>query len=293
MISQKRPVHVFGYGRVSTDKQAISIEVQTELVAAEFKKLVMLGTIPKNAVFKWMVDEAVSASEAFFSRPCGNVIGVQYQAGDMILVSHFDRICRSTMDFCVLLETLQRECVLLSIMDLRIDTSTNSGAMTGKIIASVKEFERQEISRRTREAQHYRRENAIPFTSTAWVGYKMVVDKQTAKRKFVPCAETRRIALWIADQKDNHGASYRSLKKNMRALGFRHLNGRYTGKPFGYEWIVEAYKAAKADFPCCSMKDYDPNKAIRMPAFAHELPSKEIPMFPASVPIDALVIEAD
>lgn len=288
-----RPLHVFGYGRVSTDKQVLGIEVQKELVENAFRQLIALQKIPANSVLQWFPDDAVSASVNFYERPAGEAIGLLCKPGDIILAACFDRICRSVADFCHILEVVEREKVILNVLDFGIDTSTSVGQLIGKVMACFKEYEKREVSRRTKEAVAYRKANGLPIASMPWCGYyihKKKIGSGKYHKTFKPCPDSRRIALYIMDQIDNHGATRRGLVKRLEKEGIRHPTGRLRGTVLKYDWIANAYRAAKLNFPLCAVKDYDPQKSRRMPCFEFELPHRK-PLNDNEITLDAEVLD--
>ena len=63
--------------------------------------------------------------------------------GDVLIVTRFDRLARSTKHFAEIHERLERKGVKLKVLDLGIDTGTVTGRMIAEIVIAVAAFERR------------------------------------------------------------------------------------------------------------------------------------------------------
>ena len=126
----------FGYGRVSTSKQSLSREAQTETVqrAAAF-----YGS--PDAVSEMFFDDDTSGSIPFAERPAGRQLLDRVRqalaAGESptIIVTKVDRLGRDTVDVSqtvTLFETLGARVVFL---DINVDTRTAMGRAFMQIAA--------------------------------------------------------------------------------------------------------------------------------------------------------------
>src|SRR5207248_1975868 len=142
------PMRVLAYVRVSTEEQADSragIDAQRAAILAEAARR------------GWKVLEVVEDagySGADLRRP-----GVQQALSvlaegdaDALVVAKLDRLSRSMLDFAALMNAAQKQGWALVALDLRVDTSTPSGEMMANVLATLPQFERRLLSRRTKEA---------------------------------------------------------------------------------------------------------------------------------------------
>jgi DNA invertase Pin-like site-specific DNA recombinase/peptidoglycan hydrolase-like protein with peptidoglycan-binding domain len=70
---------------------------------------------------------------------------------DCLIVTELARLTRSAAELGELLDRLGRARVRLVVLDLEIDTHTNSGQLVAKALAAVSAWERERLSQRTRK----------------------------------------------------------------------------------------------------------------------------------------------
>jgi DNA invertase Pin-like site-specific DNA recombinase len=70
---------------------------------------------------------------------------------DCLVVTELSRLTRSAAEIGELLDRLGRARVRLLVLDLEIDTYTNSGQLVAKALATVSGWERERLSERTRK----------------------------------------------------------------------------------------------------------------------------------------------
>jgi DNA invertase Pin-like site-specific DNA recombinase len=120
-----------GYARVSTLEQVASIEAQE----------VELGSIGCQKVFT----ERISSIE---SRPQLEAALDFVREGDCLVVSKLDRLARSVIHLCGIVQRLELKNVGLRILNINLDTSTATGRLMLNMLAAVAEFERQMLLER-------------------------------------------------------------------------------------------------------------------------------------------------
>lgn len=138
-------MRVIGYVRVSTDKQDIGPEVQVAALTAEAARL------------GWDLDlrrEDASSAKSLRGRPvlAAALADLKAVRADALAASKLDRLSRSVADFSGLLETAGRQRWAVICLDLRIDTSSSTGAAMAQVTCVFAELERKRIGERTREA---------------------------------------------------------------------------------------------------------------------------------------------
>ena len=124
---------IFGYGRVSTPDQNIS--VQTDL-------------LKEHGCEKIYTDVASGARE---DRKGLNELLSYLREGDVVLVYKTDRIFRSLKNMIDLIDTFNKKGVKFkSISEPAFDTTSANGKFVIQIFGAVAEFERNLISERTK-----------------------------------------------------------------------------------------------------------------------------------------------
>jgi DNA invertase Pin-like site-specific DNA recombinase len=122
---------VFGYARVSTDGQELSLQIDA---------LRLFGCTQ-------IIKE--KASGAAKSRPKFDQLLKQIKHGDTLVVWKLDRIGRSLTSLLQIIECLQKIGAHFKCVDSPIDTSSASGTLMLQILGSVAEFERSLVVERT------------------------------------------------------------------------------------------------------------------------------------------------
>lgn len=140
---------VLGYVRRSTDKQAMSAEVQEQQLT-DAADLLGWGELELRT------EEAASGG-SMKNRPALAQALADLKAGraDVLAVTKMDRLSRSVADFSALLNTADREGWHVICMDLNVDTRTITGRAMAQMTAVFAEMERRRIGERTREGMAF------------------------------------------------------------------------------------------------------------------------------------------
>ena len=125
----------FGYARVSTDDQDLSLQIDA---------LVRCG-IPKQNIFMDKISGAKS------DRPgLGNCMQI-LEPGDILVVWRLDRLGRSMRHLITLVEDLRERGIgFRSLSEGAIDTTSASGELIFNIFSALAQFERRLIQERTK-----------------------------------------------------------------------------------------------------------------------------------------------
>lgn len=152
-----------GYCRVSTEGQAldgVSLEAQRARIEA-------WSTANGCELLDVHVDAGLSGSRA--DRP-GLLAAIAQATGHRaaLVVYSLSRLARSTRDTLEIGEHLEKAGADLVSLSERIDTTSAAGKMIFRMLAVLAEFERDQVSERTRAAMRHmkskgRRVGAIPF----------------------------------------------------------------------------------------------------------------------------------
>ncbi len=93
--------------------------------------------------------EKISAAST--TRPIYQRVIARLQPGDTMVVWDLDRAFRNTVDALLEVEKLHQRGIGFQIVNLNVDTSTPSGELMYTVMAAFAQFERQTLSKRTKE----------------------------------------------------------------------------------------------------------------------------------------------
>jgi len=146
-------VRAIAYTRVSTDEQAESGAGLTDQRQKLTKEIAHRGWVLVDLV----VDEGESGKD--LDRPGIRSVLARLAAGeaDALVVTKLDRLTRSVINNAEILQWAERLGIKVVVLDLGIDTGTTTGKLVVGIMAQVAQWEREQISERTREAAAVRR----------------------------------------------------------------------------------------------------------------------------------------
>ena len=135
---------IFGYLRVSTSEQGEeghSLDAQRMAISLRYP-----GSTDTDGVT--FVEDVASAST--LDRPgLADLLG-RITEGDTLVVARLDRISRSVIDWCGLVERANDEGWALVALDFNLDTGTVTGRFVATIMMAFAQMERELISERTR-----------------------------------------------------------------------------------------------------------------------------------------------
>ena len=124
---------ILGYARVSTEDQKLDAQADA-LTAAGAERIFA---------------ERISGSVR--NRPELDRLLDQLRAGDVIVVTKYDRLARSLRDLLEIVEAIGERGAGFRSLAEDIDTTTPAGRLIFHVFASIAQFERERISERTRE----------------------------------------------------------------------------------------------------------------------------------------------
>ena len=143
-----------GYIRVSTDGQAtdgVSLEAQEAKIRA-------WGDLNGYEIVSIHVDAGLSGKRAD-NRPALQEALSRCAKGSALVVYSLSRLARSTKDTLEIADRLAGTGADLVSLSERIDTTTASGKMVFRMLAVLAEFERDQVSERTRFAMAHKKGN--------------------------------------------------------------------------------------------------------------------------------------
>jgi DNA invertase Pin-like site-specific DNA recombinase len=227
------PQIAFGYGRVSTDRQGLSREAQTETVtrAAEYYTGNSAPDDPSIvglAEVEMYFDEDMSGSIPFAERPAGQQLIARIQqavtAGQSptIIVSKVDRLGRDTVDVSQTVTLFEQLGARVVFLDINVDTRTAMGRAFMQIAAIFAELERARIRERIQTTLDLKRSQNL-VTGTVPYGWD---DRPTGAfnhagkpiRELIPNESEQAIILEMA-RKFASGLSFSAIAKDLNRRG--------------------------------------------------------------------------
>ena len=216
-----------GYIRVSTQGQ-VEDGVSLDAQEAKVRAWADLNGASEVVIFR---DEGISGKRAD-NRPGLQSALDMVGKGDALVVYSLSRLSRSTKDALILSEILlKKEADMVSLSE-KIDTTTAAGKMVFRMLAVLSEFERDQISDRTRFALAHKRANKektggdIPF-GYYFDGVHLVEDEN----------EQKAIAL-IRDLRKK-GYTLQAICWELQREGYRTRRGNLKWQPKTVSRIIE------------------------------------------------------
>lgn len=124
---------IIGYARVSTEDQHLEAQIEA------------LETAGAERIWS----EKISGSKT--PRPELDRLLDHLRAGDVVIVTKYDRLSRSLQHLLTIVETIRGKGAGFRSLAEDIDTTTPAGRLVFHVFASIAQFERERISERTKE----------------------------------------------------------------------------------------------------------------------------------------------
>jgi site-specific DNA recombinase len=215
------------YIRVSTEGQAqdgVSMAAQE----AKLRAWADLNGAEQVTVYR---DAGLSGKRAD-NRPGLQEALTAVAKGDVLIVYSLSRLARSTKDTIAIAEYLDRRGADLVSLSEKIDTTTAAGKMVFRMLAVLSEFERDQVSERTRMALAHKRSRGEKTGGDVPFGFKL-----RAGLLVPDTVEQRAIAL--INQLRANGHSLRAIARHLEAEGYRTKSGRLHWHPKTVAAIVD------------------------------------------------------
>lgn len=180
--------HILAYVRVSTKhqvKEGHSIEAQRQIINNHIQIYKLIGHL------KFYEDHAISGKD-MKNRPGFQEMVSYMRSGDIIISYSLSRLGRNTQEILNFADKLEREKINLVIIDTKIDTSNAAGKLFFTMMAAMGQFEREQVSERTKAVMNHRKEGGFLVTRPPF-GY--TVNKET--KKLVPLDEEQKVVTLI------------------------------------------------------------------------------------------------
>ncbi len=212
-----------GYIRVSTEGQAeegVSLTAQREKIEAWAK----LHDEDEVLIFE---DAGISGSSMAARHGLQKALGEVCRRRGAFVVYSLSRLARSTKDTLAISEQLARSGAELVSLSERIDTTTASGKMVFRMLAVLAEFERDQVSERTRAAMAHLRTSRRRFSRYPPYGWDLDRTGETLVRNRAEQAVIRKMKKLRSE-----GLSFRAIADRLEEEGVSTKTGRagWSGK---------------------------------------------------------------
>lgn len=203
-----------GYIRVSTEGQAqdgVSLDAQR----AKIEAWCSLNDYELAAVH---VDAGISGKNC--NRPGLQAALADCRKGSALVVYSLSRLSRSVRDTMDIGDKLAKVGADLVSLSERIDTTSASGKMVFRLLAVMNEFERDQISERTKSALQHKRSRGERVGSVAY-GYRLDNDGVT----LIEDEEEQLVIAAVHGYRDA-GVSLRTIVTRLDDQGYRSRSGK-------------------------------------------------------------------
>lgn len=214
-----------GYIRVSTQGQ---VEDGISLSAQEAKVRAWADLNGAEVVI--FRDEGLSGKRAD-NRPGLQEALAAVEKGDALIVYSLSRLARSTKDTITIAEALDKRGADLVSLSEKIDTTTAAGKMVFRMLAVLSEFERDQVSERTRFALAHKRANGEKTGGDVPFGYRL------GDGRLVPDAGEQKAIALIRELR-GAGASLRTIARELEVRGCRTKTGRAHWHPQSLKQVL-------------------------------------------------------
>lgn len=159
---------IFGYVRVSTDRQENSAEAQSARLLAYCEE----SGLPFGGLF---VDQDQSAYKIPMARRReGKKLLDALSQGDTLVFTKIDRCFRSLQDQCNTLAKWEEQGIKVVILDMPIQYNDPYGRCTLAVIGSTSQLASELTGQRVREVNAYLKANNLPYSISRPLGWVVV-----------------------------------------------------------------------------------------------------------------------
>lgn len=231
MRIHNRGMKVIGYIRVSTAGQVVD-GVSLDAQEAKIRAWAAANGAEDVQLFR---DEGISGKRSD-TRPGLQAALAAVEKGDALVVYSLSRLSRSTRDTLTISEELLRKDADLVSMSEKIDTTSAAGKMVFRLLAVLAEFERDQISDRTRFALAHKRAKGEKLGGDIPYGYNV------EGGQLRPVAEEQK-ALDLIRSLRGAGESLRGICRALEAKGIARRRGSRTWHPQIVKDILQRMEA--------------------------------------------------
>lgn len=223
-----------GYTRVSTEDQAnegVSLDAQK----AKLEAWAGLNGYDLGEIF---TDAGISGKRAN-NRPALQAALKEIQKGDALVVYSLSRLARSTRDTLDIADVLERKGADLVSIQEHIDTTTAAGKMVFRMLAVLNEFERDQISERTKAALEYKRSKGEKTGGYVPFGYDLANGHLVEN-------EAEQGIIRLIEKFKHDGESLCAIARNLEAKGLKTKRGQTSWHHQSIRQILKTQEKVRA-----------------------------------------------
>ena len=199
---------IYGYARVSTDRQENSAEAQTSRLTDYCRQ----SGLEFGQIF---VDQDQSAYRIpLRKREYGKLLWDALQPGDTLVFTKIDRCFRSLQDQCNTLAKWEEMGIKVVILDMPIQYNDPYGRCTLAVIGSTSQLASELTGQRVREVNAYLKAAGRPYACSRPLGW-LVKDKA-----YVPCEEERKTGQLVLEMRRD-GVTFPGIALHLCKMGVR------------------------------------------------------------------------
>lgn len=210
------------YIRVSTIGQVedgVSLDAQKAKVTA----WCLANDVELGEVF---VDAGLSGKRADNRPALQQALDAACRSAGVLVVYSLSRLARSTKDTIQIAERLEKAGADLVSLSEKIDTTTAAGKMVFRMLAVLAEFERDQISERTRMAMAHKRQRGERISRRIPYGYDLAPDGVALTEN----PSEQRVLARIASLRES-GYTFQSIADELAREGILTKEGSNQWKP--------------------------------------------------------------
>jgi len=210
-------MQAWGYTRVSTEDQAdlgVSLKAQSEKI----KTFCSLHNHDLHEIFE---DRGLSGSKMGNRSGLKRALKAVCAEKGVLVVYSLSRLSRSTKDTLNIADRLNKDRADLASITEQIDTSSASGTMVFRLLAVLAEFERDQISERTKAALDQLRKENKRVSGYIPMGYDLDSDGKT----LIPNPAEQK-AIGLMKQYRENGVSYAKIGMRLESQGILSKQGK-------------------------------------------------------------------
>jgi putative DNA-invertase from lambdoid prophage Rac len=169
-FTTRRAMAVYGYTRVSTERQAN----EGESLGAQKRTIEGYAMMLGLTVAETFVEKGISGSMPFGERPQGTKLLAGLKPADVVITPKLDRMFRSARDALDVLDKLKGRGISLHMIDLGGDVTGNGvSKLVFTILSAVAEAERDRTRERIQEVKKDQRDRGRYLGGTTPFGYRL------------------------------------------------------------------------------------------------------------------------
>lgn len=210
-----------GYIRVSTEEQAlsgVSLEDQE-------RKIRMYADLHDMTIGEIFTDAGASGKDLNRDGVRALLKAIRSKSVDTLIITKLDRLTRNMRDLLDLLDLVDKNDIALVSMHETLDTKTATGRFFIRMIGSLAQMEREQISERTLDALKHKKAKGEKLGGRVPYGFDVIAegfkpDGVTPVKKLVPNEQEQSVIAYVKHRRES-GASMDAIADELNAAGHR------------------------------------------------------------------------